>query len=89
MREYAPGDDLRRIVWRAQARTGKLMVREAEQGITDHITIILDTDRGTHSRDGEGLSESFEAGDPGRGVARRAPPARGLRDPAARPTAGR
>ena len=62
MREYVPGDDLRRIVWRASARTGKIMVREAEQGITDKITIILDTDRGAHSRDGEGVSESFEAG---------------------------
>ncbi|MDX6631283.1 MAG: hypothetical protein QOH00_3529 [Gaiellales bacterium] len=62
MREYKPGDDLRRIVWRASARTGKIMVREAEQGITDHISIILDTDRGSHSRDGEGLSESFEMG---------------------------
>jgi len=62
MREYVAGDDLRRIVWRASARTGKLMVREAEQGITDRVTIILDTDRGTHSRDGEGISESFETG---------------------------
>lgn len=62
MREYAPGDDLRRIVWRASARTGTLMVREAEQGITDHVTIMLDTDRGAHSVDGEDLSESFEMG---------------------------
>jgi len=62
MREYTPGDDLRRIVWRASARTGKIMVREAEQGITDKITVILDTDRTYHSNDGEGLSESFEAG---------------------------
>lgn len=62
MREYQPGDDLRRIVWRASARTGKIMVREAEQGITDKISIILDTDRSFHSRDGEGLSESFEMG---------------------------
>ena len=61
MREYSRGDDLRRIVWRASARTGRIMVREAEQGITDKITFILDTDRGRHSRDGEGLSESFEA----------------------------
>ena len=59
MREYVPGDDLRRIVWRASARTGTLMVREAEQGITDHITIILDTNRGSHSKDGD-YSESFE-----------------------------
>ena len=62
MREYQPGDDLRRIVWRASARTGRVMVREAEQGITDKITIILDTNRSHHSRDGEGLSESFEMG---------------------------
>ncbi|MEY2459925.1 MAG: hypothetical protein QOG30_1755, partial [Acidimicrobiaceae bacterium] len=60
MREYKPGDDLRRIVWRATARTGTVMVREAEQGITDHVTVLLDTDRGAHSRDGEDLSESFE-----------------------------
>ncbi|MCA1711811.1 MAG: DUF58 domain-containing protein [Actinobacteria bacterium] len=60
MREYVPGDDLRRVVWRASARVGKLMVREAEQGITDRITIMVDTDRGGHSRDGEDLSESFE-----------------------------
>ena len=60
MREYVPGDDLRRIVWRATARTGKVMVREAEQGITDHITLVLDTDRGGHSREVDGESESFE-----------------------------
>jgi len=62
MREYSRGDDLRRIVWRASARTGRLMVREAEQGVTDKVVILLDTDRSGHSRDGEGLSESFEAG---------------------------
>lgn len=60
MRDYRPGDDLRRIVWRASARTGKLMVREAEQGITDKIQIILDTDFSRHSRDEDVLSESFE-----------------------------
>lgn len=59
MREFRAGDDLRRIVWRASARTGHLMVSEAEQGITDHLTVVLDTDRGSHSRDGD-LSESFE-----------------------------
>jgi len=61
MREYKPGDDLRRVVWRASARTGKLMVREAEQGITDRITIILDTDRGRYGREGD-VSEAFEVG---------------------------
>lgn len=60
MREYVPGDDVRRIVWRAYARTGQLLVREAEQGITDQVHIILDGNRANHSK---GVySESFETG---------------------------
>src|SRR5258706_1229662 len=62
MREYVPGDDLRRVVWRASARTGQTMVREAGQGVTDQITIVVDTNRTFHKRDAEGLSESFEHG---------------------------
>jgi uncharacterized protein (DUF58 family) len=61
MRDYQPGDELRRIVWRASARMGKLMVREAEEGITDQITVILDTDTARHTWDGD-ESESFEVG---------------------------
>jgi uncharacterized protein (DUF58 family) len=59
MREYARGDDIRRIVWRAYARTGKILIRESEQGITDKLTILLDNDRRTHSRGH--VSDSFEA----------------------------
>lgn len=59
MRQYAPGDDVRRVVWRAYARTGQLLVREAEQGIVDKVTILLDQDVHHHSR-GE-VSGSFEA----------------------------
>lgn len=62
MREYVRGDDTRKIVWRASARAGKVMIREAERGVTDRAVIILDTDRGSHSHDGEDLSESFEIG---------------------------
>ncbi|HZU74867.1 MAG TPA: DUF58 domain-containing protein [Acidimicrobiales bacterium] len=60
MRQYNPGDDIRRIVWRAYARTGQLLVREAEQGITDRVTILLDQDAANHTA-GE-VSASFEAG---------------------------
>ncbi|HZU74153.1 MAG TPA: DUF58 domain-containing protein [Acidimicrobiales bacterium] len=59
MRAYTPGDDIRRVVWRAYARTGQLLVRESEQGITDKITIILDQDIARHSK-GD-VSDSFEA----------------------------
>ena len=58
MREYVPGDDLRRVVWSAFARTDRLMVREFEQGISDRIVVLVDTDRDWHS---EGTpSETFE-----------------------------
>lgn len=59
MRRYAPGDDLRRVVWRAVARTGRVMVREFEQGITDRVAIVLDTDRRHHSVGDP--SDTFEA----------------------------
>jgi uncharacterized protein (DUF58 family) len=59
MRDYVVGDDLRRVVWRASARTGRLLVREFEQGITDRIIVVLDTDRAWH-RPGE-VSDTFEA----------------------------
>ncbi|MHB8719227.1 MAG: DUF58 domain-containing protein [Candidatus Dormibacteria bacterium] len=49
MREYVAGDDLRRVVWKAVARTGRMLVRESEQGITDRMVIVLDTDREWHS----------------------------------------
>jgi len=62
IREFRHGDDLRRMVWRATARTGQLMVREAEQGVTDRVMVVLDTDRGGHSPEEEGFSDSFETG---------------------------
>lgn len=49
MRDYVPGDDLRRVVWNAVAKTGRMLVRESEQGITDRILVILDTDAQWHS----------------------------------------
>lgn len=59
MRDYVRGDDLRRVVWKAVARTGRVMIRESEQGITDKVLIHIDTDRTQHSP-GE-PSDTFEA----------------------------
>lgn len=58
MRDYIPGDDPRRIVWTAAARTGRFLVRESEQGITDRVTLVLDNERRTHSPGHP--SETFE-----------------------------
>jgi len=58
MHDYVPGDDTRRIVWRAFARTDRLLVRESEQGISERIAIVIDTDESWHSP-GE-PSDTFE-----------------------------
>ena len=66
LRDYVNGDDPRRIVWRKTAQTmdedgrGRYLVRESEQGITDRVTVLLDTDRSVHSP-GD-ISETFELG---------------------------
>lgn len=41
-REYVPGDDLRRINWKASARTGDLMVRETTPDGARRCTVVLD-----------------------------------------------
>jgi uncharacterized protein (DUF58 family) len=56
---YTPGDDLRRVLWRAYARTGELLVRESERGITDRAVLVVATDRSQHSPGDP--SASFEA----------------------------
>jgi uncharacterized protein (DUF58 family) len=59
MRDYVRGDELKRVVWKAVARTGKLLIRQSEQGITDKVHLLIDTDRSSHSP-GE-PSDTFEA----------------------------
>jgi uncharacterized protein (DUF58 family) len=55
LREYAVGDDLRRIHWRSTARTGELFVREDEAQWQPRALVLLDTRPGAHDE------ESFEA----------------------------
>jgi len=57
-REHRPGDDMRRIHWRATARYGDLMVRREEQAWHSSIVVILDNRGQAHI--GEGLTSSFE-----------------------------
>jgi uncharacterized protein (DUF58 family) len=64
MRDYVAGDDPRRINWLASARSmaadgsERYLVRESEQGITDRVRILLDTDASHHASGAD--SETFE-----------------------------
>lgn len=65
LRDYVNGDDPRRINWLATARSagtadgsGRYLVRESEQGITDRVRLVLDTDLTEHAPGQP--SETFE-----------------------------
>jgi uncharacterized protein (DUF58 family) len=59
VREYRHGDELRRVHWRATARSGSLMVRREEQPWESRATIMLDDRPGAHV-DERSVSGSFE-----------------------------
>ncbi|MET8545413.1 DUF58 domain-containing protein [Kitasatospora sp. NPDC004799] len=58
LREYRPGDDLRRVHWRSTAKYGELMVRREEQPQQARATVLLDTREIAHR--GSGPASSFE-----------------------------
>jgi len=43
LRDYAPGDDIRHIAWRASARVDRLLVKDLEQEHARYVMIIFDT----------------------------------------------
>ncbi len=62
VREYALGDDLRRVHWRTTARTGALAVAEYARGVTLDAVIALDLSRDAYTDTKDGVSEALEAG---------------------------
>jgi uncharacterized protein (DUF58 family) len=58
VREYIPGDPLRRMHWKSTARTGKLNVIEFEESRSVNAVLALDTHAGTDV--GEGNQTTFE-----------------------------
>lgn len=58
VREYHPGDDVRRIHWRSTARWGDLMVRREEQSWDPSASIIVDSRATAHA--GRGMANSLE-----------------------------
>jgi uncharacterized protein (DUF58 family) len=50
LRDYAPGDDLRRVHWRSTARRDRLMVRQHEARRRTPVLVVLDVRPGAHDR---------------------------------------
>jgi uncharacterized protein (DUF58 family) len=44
LREYVPGDDPKRINWKASARNGSLIINETEAERVTDVMVVLDTD---------------------------------------------
>jgi uncharacterized protein (DUF58 family) len=58
LREYAEGDDLRKIHWASTARRGRAMIRQEETPWHTRAVILIDDSAAAH--DGYGESSSFE-----------------------------
>ncbi len=53
LREYVPGDELRRVHWRSSARTGKLMVRQFEETRRSHLAVALSLNGAEYANEAE------------------------------------
>jgi uncharacterized protein (DUF58 family) len=58
VRDYQPGDELRRIHWPATARRGELTVKEHESDLIPYFTLFLDLDK--RGRAGTGRKSTLE-----------------------------
>lgn len=61
MREYQPGDDVKKIHWRTTARQGRMMVRQEDRPSEPRAMVLLDDRRKVHARRGSDGADSFEA----------------------------
>lgn len=58
VREYVPGDPLRRMHWKSTARTGRLNVIEFEESRAVNVVLVLDLHQGSNV--GEGKETTLE-----------------------------
>ncbi len=59
LRDYAPGDSLRRVHWRATARHDRLIVREFEREPTGDLWLILDLDAAAQAGQGAEATQEY------------------------------
>jgi len=60
VRDYQPGDELRRVHWRTTARTGKLAVMEYTQGAASSVLVALDLQAAAYADTGVGRQSALE-----------------------------
>src|SRR5205085_6928897 len=53
VREYVPGDPLRRMHWKSTARTGKLSVIEFEESRAVNVVLVIDLFWSAHTGSGK------------------------------------
>lgn len=61
-RQYVPGDDIRRIDWKALARHDRLYMKEYEADTNSNVVILLDVSRSMTYGGGEGRMSKLEYG---------------------------
>ena len=53
VRDYAPGDSVKKMHWPSSAKLGRLMVKEFDLGMTSDLWILLDLDRDAQTIQGD------------------------------------
>ncbi len=61
VREYADGDSISRIHWLTTARTGKLMVKQFDQGSSSHLWVVFDQHKDAQAGSGEESTDEYGA----------------------------
>jgi uncharacterized protein (DUF58 family) len=63
VREYVPGDPMKRIHWPTSIRRGQLMVKEFEQDPQAEVWLFLDTHKSAHMAKPDDAAESYPLDD--------------------------
>lgn len=61
VREYTAGDSISRIHWLTTARTGRLMVKQFDQGSSSHLWVVFDQHIDSQAGQGEESTDEYGA----------------------------
>lgn len=61
VREYAAGDSISRIHWLTTARTGRLMVKQFDQGSSSHLWVLFDQHKDSQAGSGAESTDEYGA----------------------------